>query len=98
MEERGKDREIRKKKGRKSKEKGTKERRKTECGLAFGCGVKKLEGSEMIYAVLVAIWGNNPLICVHRPRRSKSWTISSQHKMYTNPFQLRNNPIFSWII
>lgn len=99
MEERGKDREIRKKKkAENQKEKEQKERRKTECGLAFGCGVKKLEGSEMIYAVLVAIWGDNPLIYVHRPRRSKSWTISSQHKMYTNSFQLRNKLIFSWII
>lgn len=100
MEERGKDREIRKKKKKaeNQKKKEQKERRKNECGLAFGCGVKKLEGSEMIYAVLVAIWGNNPLIYVHRPRRSKSWTISSQHKMYTNSFQLRNNLIFSWII
>lgn len=51
-----------KKKAENQKEKEQKERRKTECGLAFGCGVKKLEGSDMIYAVLVAIWGDNPLI------------------------------------
>lgn len=55
MEERGKDREIRGRKRQKIKRKRDKKRRKTECGLAVGCGVKKLEGSEMIYAVLVAI-------------------------------------------
>lgn len=55
--------------------------------------VRRQEASkacDMIYAAHAAIWGNNPLNCVHSPMRSKYWTISPQ-EMYTNSFQLRNN-------